>query len=181
MNRQTEPLTASHLDQLRRDAKRLARDNGISHSQALDGLARERGFQNWSLLAKNLRASDVPAKGARFLPATVQDVHAALGLPRMDASRDEVLLIAKIVDRVSSIVGNDIPLDRMSLMMDIEACHCNGCPLDLVSLHEAARDYDLIHDVMGIRRHLNRETGQLEDLFRPRYATRDVAVQATQR
>jgi hypothetical protein len=89
----------------------------------------------------------------------------------MEATRDELFMIRDIVKRFADILGEDAEVDRLSLMMDLEACHCNGCPLDLVSLLEAARDVDLVHDVAGIRRHLNRETGKLEEFFRPRYAS----------
>lgn len=74
-----------------------------------------------------------------------------------------------IVERYERLIGV-ANVDRLSTMMDLEACHCNGCPLDLISLLEAAGDADLAHDVAGITRHLNRETGRLEDYFRPRYA-----------
>lgn len=52
--------------------------------------------------------------------------------------------------------------------MDITACHLNGCPLDLPGLADASIG-DFNHDVMGIRKFINRETGKLEGDF-PRYA-----------
>jgi len=33
-----------------------------------------------------------------------------------------------------------------------------------------AENFDFLHDVIGIVNHLNRETGELEDYFVPRYA-----------
>ena len=53
--------------------------------------------------------------------------------------------------------------------MDITVAHVNGCPLKLDELL-AADDANFSHDVFGIRRHLNRKTGQLGDCFMPRYA-----------
>jgi hypothetical protein len=53
--------------------------------------------------------------------------------------------------------------------MDILATHCNGCQLRLQKLL-VANDFDFSHDVFGIRRHLNRQTGQLEGCFVPRFA-----------
>jgi len=47
-----EPQTASHVERLKRAAKKLARQEGISHSSALDRLAHELGYRNWSLLQK---------------------------------------------------------------------------------------------------------------------------------
>lgn len=58
---------------------------------------------------------------------------------------------------------------NMDILMDVDACHSNGCPLNLQGLLEAA-DADFAHDVFGIRAHINRRTGQLEDCFLPRYA-----------
>jgi hypothetical protein len=53
--------------------------------------------------------------------------------------------------------------------MDIEACHCNGNPLDLAALL-AAPTTDFMHDVFGIMANINRETGTLENCFSPRYS-----------
>lgn len=53
--------------------------------------------------------------------------------------------------------------------MDIRACHLNGCRLNLGKLL-AADDFNFAHDVYGIRRHLNRETGRMENCFFPRSA-----------
>lgn len=57
----------------------------------------------------------------------------------------------------------------MSIHMDIIATHANGCPLRLLGLLEADA-FNFTHDVCGIRRHLNRNTGKLENCFVPRYA-----------
>lgn len=53
--------------------------------------------------------------------------------------------------------------------MDITACHANGCVLKLTELY-GADDFNFGHDVFGIRRHLNRETGKLENYFSPRFS-----------
>lgn len=78
---------------------------------------------------------------------------------------DESQLIAQIVRRASALAE----IDYQTLFMDITACHANGCPLDLAALLQAP-DLDFYHDVCGIRRHINRETGLLEDSFLPRCA-----------
>jgi hypothetical protein len=57
----------------------------------------------------------------------------------------------------------------LDCLMDLQATHANGCPLKLQDLL-AADDFNFAHDVFGIRRHINRQTGQLEDCFLPRYA-----------
>jgi hypothetical protein len=65
---------------------------------------------------------------------------------------------------------HDVPTDdRMTITMDVIATHANGCPLDLDRLLHAD-DSNFIHDVFGIRRHINRTNGQLEDCFLPRFA-----------
>lgn len=56
-----------------------------------------------------------------------------------------------------------------ALHMDLTACHANGCPVDWAMLL-AADDLTFIHDVAGIQRHVNRETGKLEHCFVPRCA-----------
>lgn len=83
-------------------------------------------------------------------------------------TRDEALLISKIIDRAAEKVANT---NRMEAHMDISACIANGCPLDLQDWLEAPQ-FDFFHDFYGIQRHINRTTGQLEDFFVPRFATR---------
>lgn len=79
-------------------------------------------------------------------------------------------LITKVVFRAVDIAaGQGFNLPAFSCTMDLTAFHLNGCPLDLDSLAKA-KPCDLIHDVAGIREHINRETGKLEDCFLPRYA-----------
>lgn len=57
--------------------------------------------------------------------------------------------------------------------MDITACHANGNPLRLDDLF-AADDFNFAHDVFGIERHLDRETGKLTRCFLPRFRAREV-------
>lgn len=51
---------------------------------------------------------------------------------------------------------------------DISAVHFH-CPLRLNDLLAADR-FNFAHDMCGIQRHINRETGQLENFFLPRFA-----------
>lgn len=85
------------------------------------------------------------------------------------ATLDELALIRKIVERVAKLYP-DNPLDVQSSIMDMDACHSNGCPLDLVRMAGWERDLDLIHDVYGIRNTLDRSTGKIVGLFHPRFA-----------
>lgn len=90
-------------------------------------------------------------------------------------SKEEVMTINKIAHRASALAANHgVEYDVMTADMDITACHANGCPLDLDGL-SAAKDSDFAHDVFGIRRHIDRETGKLGDCFVPRYAARVTA------
>ena len=62
-----------------------------------------------------------------------------------------------------------VKLSKIDIMMDIDACHNNGCPLKFQELLEAD-DFNFSHDVIGIRNHIDRRTGQLGDCFVPRYS-----------
>lgn len=87
-------------------------------------------------------------------------------------TKDEHRTITAIADRATAMALNakpQIEYPRTNAAMDITAVHANGCPLRLDALL-AADPFDFAHDVFGIRRHLNRKTGQLEDHFTPRYA-----------
>ncbi|HAM42008.1 MAG TPA: hypothetical protein DDX89_02280 [Candidatus Omnitrophica bacterium] len=61
--------------------------------------------------------------------------------------------------------------DPLTLHMDLTAAHMNGCRLDLSALF-AAEAFEFAHDIAGITRHIDRETGELGDCFVPRFAQR---------
>lgn len=87
-----------------------------------------------------------------------------------NVSRADAKRIGKIVDRAMALAnGFNIQIERMDLSMDITATHANGCPLDLADLL-LADNFNFTHDVFGIRRHMNRDTGRLGDCFVPRFA-----------
>lgn len=91
------------------------------------------------------------------------------------ASREDVRLIAKIVDRgmvkASEYGRTDITSDRQSIHMDITACHCSGNPLRLQDMLDAD-DFNFAHDFFGINRHIDRETGEMMNHFVPRFTVR---------
>jgi hypothetical protein len=60
--------------------------------------------------------------------------------------------------------------------MGIQACHCNGTPLQLEALSNAKHG-DFAHDVFGIMCHINLETGKLENCFLPRYSMKPATVE----
>lgn len=83
--------------------------------------------------------------------------------------RDEMELIDRIANRALNIaIGLRIKHKKQDFAMDVTAVHANGNPLRLRALLEAD-EFNFIHDVFGIRQHLNRETGDLENGFRPRF------------
>lgn len=91
-----------------------------------------------------------------------------------ETTKAEVRLITKILDRAAKqklFIG-----DRMDHMMDIQACHANGTPLDFQKFLDAD-DFNFLHDFCGIYRHINRATGKLEDMFLPRTAKKEMQVE----
>lgn len=62
---------------------------------------------------------------------------------------------------------NGATTEQLSIVMDLSCVHI-ASPLRLQELLDAD-DFNFNHDVFGICRHLNRETGELEDCFLPRF------------
>jgi hypothetical protein len=88
----------------------------------------------------------------------------------MRLTKEETELISKIADRALLVALQRPKLfSKVEMVMDLTACHLNGTPLDLQGLLDASA-FDFVHDVFGIRRHLDRETGKLQCNFVPRYA-----------
>lgn len=85
-------------------------------------------------------------------------------------SKEDTEKIFKIVTR-SVELRLSCADDTLELAMSITAAHCNGCRLDLDKLL-SADDFNFTHDVCGIYRHVSRETGELENHFRPRCAAK---------
>lgn len=90
--------------------------------------------------------------------------------PRFDTTSADAALIGKVVVRAMSKTD----IDRLELAMDLTACHSNGTPLDLARLLQAD-EFNFLHDIYGINRHIDRSTGQLNNHFRPRFAQHDNA------
>lgn len=87
-------------------------------------------------------------------------------LPPQDRDRAEAV-IKRAIDLAQE---DDIQLgDKSELLMDLIACHNHACPLDFEKMLRAD-DFNLLHDMLGIRNCLNRTTGQLENNFLPRCA-----------
>lgn len=87
-----------------------------------------------------------------------------------DTGTEDMEIIGEIAARAVKVAeGAGVNYDRTTAIMDLIACHANGCPLRLRDLL-AARPFDFNHDVFGIRAHIDRETGKLGGCFLPRYA-----------
>jgi len=86
---------------------------------------------------------------------------------------DDTRMIFAITRRIKNEIAT--PDDTQTVMMDLTACHANGCPLRLNEMLTADK-FDLAHDYYGIRNNLNRSTGQLEGCFFPRFGLVEVAA-----
>jgi hypothetical protein len=69
----TTSISAAQAEQLRRNAKRLSRTLSIPHNEALDRIAAQHGFKNWSLLAKH----SATVSGSCLAPTAGQTTGAA--------------------------------------------------------------------------------------------------------
>ena len=75
-------------------------------------------------------------------------------------------IINKICNRANEM--NIVLHSRFSLLMDIEKVY-DTIGLKLLDLLESS-DFDFTHDIVGIQVNMNRETGNLENGFLPRFA-----------
>lgn len=93
-------------------------------------------------------------------------------MPSFNCSDADLRIIRQITTRSRNLLAN-MGVDRSSLdiQMDLVATNANGNPLRLADLL-AADNTNLLHDVCGIAKHLDRNTGKLADGFRPRHSAR---------
>ena len=83
--------------------------------------------------------------------------------------KKSIELIGKIAERALKIYSEcEVEREKIDIVMDLSACHVT-CPLKLKDMLEWNGQADFMHDISGIYRHLNRETGELEDCFLPRF------------
>lgn len=86
------------------------------------------------------------------------------------ATKQDYQLIDAIVQRGEGVARrHNLEYNARDALMDITAAHCNGNPLRLTDLL-AADEFNFAHDVWGIMRHIDRETGRLGDCFLPRFS-----------
>ena len=79
----------------------------------------------------------------------------------------------KAAERYEAAFPQQRGYKRINLVMDLTAADgVNGnLPLDWDRLL-TADDFNFMHDLSGICRHMNRETGKLGDCFLPRFTKR---------
>jgi len=82
-----------------------------------------------------------------------------------NTTKEDLDVIDKIIERANKL---GVMLNKMGLLMDISATH-EKCPLKLQELLEAD-NFNFMHDVIGIINNINRDTGELENCFLPRFA-----------
>jgi len=94
-------------------------------------------------------------------------------MPKFSATKDELILIFAIATSPHcKILLHEMDYSHSDFVMDLDAVHSNGCPLDLNALLFFS-DEERRHDIHGIRRNINRKTGQLENCFLPRCAKKE--------
>lgn len=106
----------------------------------------------------------------------------------LDGSRNAAMeTIGKIADRAVLLYATyEVRANRMDVLMDLMAVHFDVQKLRLDELL-AADDFNFMHDIGGINRHLNRETIDLNgnprkyellDGFRPRFSVPNATAAA---
>ena len=91
--------------------------------------------------------------------------------PALNLTRDkaDLALIARIGERAEALELVKTQGERLALELDINTVHSNGNPLRHADLL-AANTFGFTHDVAGIRRHIDRRSGQLKNFFLPRHS-----------
>lgn len=74
-------------------------------------------------------------------------------------------LINKVAERANKCFAHR----KIDFVMDLIYCIEGGCDLDLERLLNAD-EFNFRHDIIGIHKHLNRKTKQLDNYFYPRFA-----------
>lgn len=83
-------------------------------------------------------------------------------------SIDDQATIVKIADRIMAC-SSPAYADKLTAIIDLSLTHALVCPLDLNRLLAAPENH-FLHDIFGIKKHLDREKAVFEPMYRPRYA-----------
>lgn len=84
----------------------------------------------------------------------------------MKVTKEQFNLIEKIAEKV---VSKNPGFDKLDIEMDLTYCIEGGCSLRLEDMLKAD-DFNLLHDICGINRHLDHSTYKLTNGFWPRFA-----------
>ena len=85
-------------------------------------------------------------------------------------NKEDTDLVVKIARRAIAMAEEkNNQYEQITAVMDITDCQNNGAPLKLQELLDAD-SFNFAHDVFGIRRHIDRHTGHLQNCFLPRYS-----------
>lgn len=91
-------------------------------------------------------------------------------------TRFEFEMFAELADEALKLYANyAIGDDKLTVVMDLDNAH-KDCPMRLDWLlawsksDDDQRHADWVHDMVGIRTHMDRSTGKLMDCFVPRCA-----------
>lgn len=93
----------------------------------------------------------------------------------LEISADDRLSVEAIVKRAMGLGLITRSYNRMTCTMDLIATHANGNPMDFGRLL-SADNFNFSHDVCGIARHIDRNTGRLMGFFSPRFSRREAAA-----
>lgn len=138
-------LSTGRIERLKREAKLLCRNSPITHSEALDSIAKANGYSNWSLLMRHVEASSkAPLLSMEALPPdfsfsrTVDEMRTALRVipykrygPAQDAAAraevDDICLrfvsAANAVDFAISYLECLLTVPRFSIGSGTRAYH----------------------------------------------------------
>lgn len=85
-----------------------------------------------------------------------------------------IKIMLRVIDTIINVEKENLSAKKISkfielLHIDIMVVHLNGCPLDFDKLFNSDSEH-FYKDMAGIFENINRETGKLENGFRPRCA-----------
>lgn len=88
----------------------------------------------------------------------------------MTTPTETLSIVRKIAVRAVNLYDeHNIEIDRLQVTMAVLTCHERVCKLRLAALAEAP-DFDFVHDIGGLLRHLDPIGYKLDDCFLPRFA-----------
>ena len=84
---------------------------------------------------------------------------------------------SRLIFEIAKRAADELPYNKLTVAMDLEAVH-EHTPLDLERLLKANLG-DFCHDVVGIYRRIDRNTGKLRDCFSPRFTKQKLSINGT--